>query len=113
MLCVFAGNAGAEDELPYPQKLKLKCKDWVVDKSDIWMEVGKVNIWNTKNELKIKISNLISGYKMSKIAIHVVQKVDCVYDILDRKLQHSLKLFDYQTNYLKDPVFCGTIFGGY
>ena len=118
MLCVFAGNAGAEDELLYPQKIQLKCKDWVIDTPDAWVDVGVVKIWNTKTDLKIEMKldgldglapeyasdlNIEPEIRMSKIAIHVVQNDSDVFNILDRKLQPSPKLFDYNINLLKAP----------
>ena len=115
MLCVFAGNAGAEDELLWKN---LMCKDWLEDTPDAFMHVGDVSIENDNDVLKIKIypnnpNDDNNEYKMSKIAIHVAKEVNCeseqcddddfyVYDILDRKNMPRPKLFDYQTNNLKE-----------
>ena len=50
MLCVFAGNAGAVDDM----RAGLKCKDWVKDTPDTWLEdVGYVNISSEGKNLMI------------------------------------------------------------
>jgi len=50
MLCVFAGNAGAVDDM----RADLKCKDWVKDTPDTWLEdVGYVNISSDGKNLMI------------------------------------------------------------
>jgi len=96
VLCVFAGNAGASTA-------ELMCKTADAAPTDEWeMDVGDVDIWNDKDNLIIEIFNPINRYKMSKLAIHVFKDESEVYSILDRKDMPRPKLFDYQTNLLKE-----------
>ena len=55
VLCLAAGSAGAEEELLWPVKTPLMCKDWNSDDYTALKQVGDVSIWNTRDDLKIRI----------------------------------------------------------
>ena len=72
VLCLAAGSAGAEEELLWPLKTKLMCKDWIVDDYTAWIDVGDVSIWNTRDHLKINIVPY-EGFKLKEVSIHIVE----------------------------------------
>ncbi|MBW2483401.1 MAG: hypothetical protein JRF38_25715, partial [Deltaproteobacteria bacterium] len=99
-LCVFATNAGAEQELRWPVKTRMMCKDWIDGAApDDWVDVGEVIYLNTRGELKIKVIP-DEGFKLEKVNIHVVEYLEEFDRVIDKKGKPVAGKFDYKTDYL-------------
>ena len=101
VLCAATGSAGAEEELLWPLETKLMCKDWIVDTPDAWIDVGDVSIWNTRNNLQIKVVPY-PDYKLTSVNIHIVEYLEEFDSVLDKKGKPKAGQFDYKTDYLED-----------
>jgi len=97
VLCVFAGNAGAEEKLIWPIERMLQFN--LDDDVGSWETAGVVKIWNTHKELKINVM-ATNGRFIKKAAIHLADHPSDFAAILDKKNQPKLKNFDYVTEYL-------------
>ena len=84
VLCLAAGSAGAAEDLLWPVKPELMCKDWEVDDYTALRDVGDVSIWNTKDHLKVKIVPG-DGFKLKEVSIHAVNDPAEFDSLLDKK----------------------------
>ena len=99
--CMFAGSVSASEDVTWPFEAKLMIKDWEVDTPDAWMEIGDVEIFNTKWELKANIYPY-EGYKIKNVSIHVVQDPADLDSILGKDGKPRPNRFDHKTDYLGD-----------
>lgn len=108
VLCLFlflalglaAGSVNAEEGLLWPLEIPLKCKDWDVDDYTVLRAVGDVSIWNTRDDLKIKILPS-DGFKLKEVNIHIVNSPEEFGSLLDKKGKPKISDFDYKTDYLE------------
>ena len=84
VLCLAAGSAGAQEDLLWPVKPELMCKDWEVDDYTALRDVGDVSIWNTRDHLKIEIIPN-TGYKFKEVNIHPVNDPAEFDSLIDKK----------------------------
>ena len=82
LLCLMAGNAGANGELTWPVESDLVYNDG--DSVHVFHDAGDVSILNTKDDLKIAITPA-EGLKLSEVSIHIVQDPAEFAAILDKK----------------------------
>jgi hypothetical protein len=104
VLCVFAGNAGAEDELLWPIEQDLLCKDWSNIEPQTWVKVGDVKIWNTRGDLKIEIIPITdsNGYPFKLKEVNIFVSLNDQEDfeaILNKKGKPIPGKFNYKTDY--------------
>ncbi len=99
LLLPCAANSSEADELLWPHKTKLMCKDWISKAPDAWVEVGDVFFWNTRTDLKIKVIPH-DGFKLEKVNIHVVEDPAEFDSVVDKKGKPIAGKFDYKTDYL-------------
>jgi hypothetical protein len=100
LLCLMAGNAGANGELTWPVESDLEYNDG--DSAHLFHDAGDVSILNTKDDLKIAITPG-EGLKLSEVSIHIVQDPAVFAAILDKKSgKPKVSKFDYKTDYLGD-----------
>ena len=100
LLCLMAGNTGANDDLTWPVESDLVYNDG--DIAHVFHDAGDVSILNTKDDLKIAITPG-EGLKLSEVSIHIVQDPAEFAAILDKKSgKPKVSKFDYKTDYLGD-----------
>ena len=99
VVCLLAGNVGADEDLVWPVKSDLVYNDG--DIATVWHDAGDVSIWNTKDELKIFIAPG-DDLKIEEVAIHIVQDALLFEKILDNKDKPKVSKFNYKTDYLGD-----------
>ena len=100
LLCLTAGNVGANGELTWPVKSDLEYNDG--DIVHVFHDGGDVSILNTKDDLKIAITSG-EGLKLSEVSIHIVQDPAEFAAILDQKSgKPKLSKIDYKTDYVGD-----------
>jgi len=95
-LCLPAGVADAQGDLLWPVETKLVRN--YDDAVEVWTDVGDVSIWNTHSELKIDVAPY-DGYKMAKVAVHIVNDPASFAAILDSKGKPDVTLFQHLTEY--------------
>ncbi len=99
MLCLAAGPAGAEEDLLWPVKSDLVCKNWSLDEARSWVKVGDVKIWNTDTDLNVQVT-AIENFKIATIQIHVAMNdTDEFVPILNKKSKPIPGKFIYKTEY--------------
>lgn len=98
-LWVGAGMAAAQDDPVWPVESKLVRN--FDDAVQTWVDVGDVSIWNTHTELKIDVVPY-AGYRIEKVAIHIVDDPADFAAVLDKKGKPKVSLFTYSTDYLGD-----------
>ena len=106
VLCLAAGSAGAQEDLLWPVKPELMCKDWEVDDYTALRDVGDVSIWNTRDHLKIEIIPN-TGYKFKEVNIHPVNDPTEFVSLLDKKGKPKISEFMYKTDYLEEYGILG------
>jgi hypothetical protein len=99
ILCLLAGNIGANDEVTWPVGADLVYNDG--DLAHVMHESGDVSIWNTKDDLYIKIVP-DDGLLLKEVAIHIVDDPADFGAVIDKKGQPRVSRFDYRTDYLGD-----------
>jgi hypothetical protein len=100
MLCMVAGNVGAEGELTWPTQQDLMTHDG--DLAGTWHDVGDVSVWNTRDDLYIEI-NPAEGRLINEVAIHIVTDPYDFEAILDKKAgSPKIPKLDYRTDYVED-----------
>ena len=82
LLCLMAGNTGANDDLTWPVESDLVYNDG--DIAHVFHDAGDVSILNTKDDIKIAITPG-EGLKLSEVSIHIVQDPADFASILDKK----------------------------
>jgi hypothetical protein len=99
VLCLLAGNVGADEDLVWPLASDLKYHGDVVT---VWHDTGDLAIWNTKSDLKIALRPE-EDLKIAEVAIHVVQDAEEFDAILDKKTRKpKFSRLDYRTDYVGD-----------
>ena len=94
-LCLMAGGADARNtDQVWPITKVLKSK---VDDLDIWIDVGQVTFWNTRDELMISIEP--DGYMLAELNIHVVQEPAEFASVLNNKGKPVAGYFDYKNEF--------------
>jgi hypothetical protein len=99
VLCLLAGNVGANDEFTWPVEADLAYND--ADLAQVTHDAGDVAIWNTKTDLYIKIIPG-DGLLLKEVAIHIVDDVADFDAVIDNKGKPKVSKFDYKTDYLGD-----------
>jgi hypothetical protein len=102
VLCVFAANAGAEEEPEpaWPVVRDLLYQDG--DLVDLWHDAGDVVFVNNRDELKIDIATT-EEYKIINVSILIVQNEADLEAHLDKKSGNPKpNKFPFKTDYLGD-----------
>ena len=100
MLCLLAGNVGADENLLWPLETDLRYHDG--DVVTLWHDTGDLAVWNTRDDLKIAI-HPDGDLKIAEVAIHVVQDATEFDAILDKKSRKpTVNKLDYKTDYVDD-----------
>ncbi len=99
LLCLAAGNVGAEEELIWPLKPDLVYQDG--DIVDLWHDAGDVVMLNDRDNLKIDVTTT-DEYKIIEISILIVQNEVEFLDYLDNKGKPKPNKFPFKTDYLGD-----------
>ena len=99
VLCLLAGNVGADEELVWPVTTDLVYNDG--DIAFVSHDAGDVYLWNTRDDLKINIVPG-EGLMIGEVAIHIVQDPAEFEAILDKHGKPKVGKFEYRTDYLGD-----------
>ena len=113
VLCLLAGNVGADEQLVWPVESDLVYNDG--DIASLWHDSGDVAIWNTKDDLKIAV-NPDGDLQIAEVSIHIVQDPDfclqhpdtfvCGFDFFFESLDgiiRAVRLFKKPDIVLPDP----------
>ncbi len=94
-LCLVAGSAGArETDQVWPITKTMKSK---VDDLGIWVDVGHVTFWNTRDELVVEV--VPDGTEIAELNIHVVQDEAEFASVLNKKGKPIAGYFDYKNEF--------------
>ncbi len=94
-LCLIAGTVEARTtDQVWPITKTMKSK---VDDLGIWIDVGQVTFWNTREELVVEV--VPDGTEIAELNIHVVQDPAEFAPVLNKKGKPVAGYFDYKNEF--------------